>query len=436
MTTEMRSRFLRSLPLLLVTFCVLVPGMLTAQVTWKEIRNPVGPYEKITWPPYPTADGGLLMCIPNSGAVVYFSHDDGQDWTIIQLQGTSPYIWPNLCSSHQSSLPFVLAGWSGFFLVDPEKLTIQRLVNFDSTVVTCAATSDDGQSIAVLANSESVAGLLFVSKDGGRRWERVHVPDVEFSPLLETVAFCNDTLLIASYPRILWNLPPGETTLRQSPCDVPEGDSYPWLLGDGLLLMQYDSSIIRSNDQGCTWFDTRTGLPLGPVSLITCARSRDGTVYALINDGDQHHRLYRSADQGRTWNMLDRNGDPRITRFLLTPAGEVIWQFGTLSFARSSGLALSVSVHDIPDAGIDAGIYPHPLPFGERCTLWVNGRPHARWTMRILDLRGTVCASRNLQADAAGGIRAAFQPLLPPGTYFLEMRSGTHRRLLRLQLRP
>lgn len=436
MTTDTRLRLRRTLFLLLVTFCAFVPGVLSAQVSWTEIRNPVSPYEQITWPIYPTADGDLLMCLPDAGAVVYRSSNNGQDWTGIPLQGTSPYIWPRLCSPHQSILPFLLAGWSGFFLIEAENLATQRLGVFDSTVVTCAATTGDGQRIAVIANAETIAGLVYVSEDGGRQWKRVHVPDVDFSPFLETAIFSGDTLLIASYPRILWNLPPGETTLRRSPCEVPEGDSPPWILGGGLLLMQNDSSIVRSNDRGCTWFDTRTGLPFGPVSLIACARARDGTVYALINEGDQHHRLFRSADQGRTWNMLDRNGDPRITRFVLTPGGEVIWQFGTLSLARSSGLALTVPVRDIPAVGIDAAIYPQPLRRGNRGTLWLRGDAGARWAMRVVDLNGTVRMTRDLRADASGRIRLQFPFDLPAGTYFVHLRSGARHRLLRMQLLP
>lgn len=432
----MTTGFLQRIILLLTAFVAMGPAPLPSQVRWTNISIPYGAFTQIVWPVYPTADGGLLMCMATDEAGVYYSRDDGNQWTRIPIMQAAQHMRPHLCAPRQSPLPFLMTFWGGLHRIDTENRELHRLEAFDSTVVTWIAASADGRRIVALANAESTARLLFVSEDGGQRWHRVHVQDVEFFPQTEAAGFSHDTLYVSTFNRVIWTLPPGATTLRPAQPLLPRGDAPLWFLGDGLVLMESDSTIMRSNDGGATWRDTRAGLPLGKVSLHTCARASDGTVYARINAGDQYDRLFRSADRGRTWNMIARDGDVRITRFQLTPQGEIIWQLGTAVLARSSGLALTVPVRDIPAPDADAGIYPQPLRRGERGTLWLRGDAGARWAMRVIDPRGAVRLTRDLQADAAGDIRSTFRPALPPGTYFVELTSASHRRLLRLQLLP
>ncbi len=302
----------------------MLPAVATAQVSWTEIQKPNSLYDQINWPVYPTGDSGLLLCLVSDPDGLYHSSDDGQTWTRNTINLKFPYLWPRLASTHQSLIPFLTCSRDGLYRVDPESGKSHRIPALDSIVVTWVAATPDGQRICVLGNSVLEARLLFISEDSGASWKRISVQDVEFSPQIASAVFTQDTLRISAYNRVIWMLAPGETTLHPVHHSLPQSNAPLWFLGDGLILMEYDSMIVRSNDNGETWRDTRTGLPSGPVSLHACARSSDGTVYALINDGDQYDRLFRSSDRGRTWNRIDRDGDPRITRFQLTTHGEVV----------------------------------------------------------------------------------------------------------------
>ncbi len=119
---------------------------------------------------------------------------------------------------------------------------------------------------------------LFKTIDGGKTWKNVlsvsentGVTDVVMNPRNP------DILVAAAYQR----------------------RRHVWTLIDG----GPESAIYRSTDAGATWTKIRTGLPteeMGRIGLAT-APSEPDVVYASIESIDKKGGIFRSMDQGVTW---------------------------------------------------------------------------------------------------------------------------------------
>jgi len=107
---------------------------------------------------------------------------------------------------------------------------------------------------------------LYRTRDGGRRWDRVAVPDL---PVYSVVS-------------------------------VPKSGAF-LAAGDGFLL--------RSDDAGATWRDLPTDLPALKVRALAVDPAGGQTLYAFV----QQDGLYRSDDAARTWRRVLPLADASIT---------------------------------------------------------------------------------------------------------------------------
>jgi photosystem II stability/assembly factor-like uncharacterized protein len=119
---------------------------------------------------------------------------------------------------------------------------------------------------------------LFKTSDGGKTWKNV-LPISENTGITDVVLDPRnpDVLIAAAYQR----------------------RRHVWTLIDG----GPESALYKSTDAGATWTKLKTGLPteeLGRIGLAI-APSNPDIVYAIIESIDKKGGIFRSADQGATW---------------------------------------------------------------------------------------------------------------------------------------
>ena len=69
---------------------------------------------------------------------------------------------------------------------------------------------------------------------------------------------------------------------------------------DALLVATRDGTVHRSEDEGLTW-DAPSGLPEDLGSIRRLVRASDGPLYLYASDAPSSYRVYRSADEGRSF---------------------------------------------------------------------------------------------------------------------------------------
>jgi photosystem II stability/assembly factor-like uncharacterized protein len=139
---------------------------------------------------------------------------------------------------------------------------------------------------------------LYKTTDGGQNWKKVlsisentGVTDVMLDPRRP------DTLLAASYQR----------------------RRHVWTLIDG----GPESALYKSTDGGNHWTKLKTGLPTGDLGRIglALAPTNPDLVYAIIEAADEKGGIFRSTDQGATWerrNEFDQQAQ-YYARLLVDP---------------------------------------------------------------------------------------------------------------------
>jgi photosystem II stability/assembly factor-like uncharacterized protein len=130
---------------------------------------------------------------------------------------------------------------------------------------------------------------VYRSRDGGRRWERVHFVSERAGAVDLSIARGNPRILYAAF----WE------TLRQ-----------PWSLSSG----GPGSGLWRSTDGGDTWEDLTgsPGFPAGLLGKIGAAVSpaRTERVWAIVEA--EAGGLFRSDDGGRSWARLNADRNLRL----------------------------------------------------------------------------------------------------------------------------
>lgn len=362
---------------------------------------------------------------------LYYSADEGIHWSPVDVP--RPMFWDgiDLADPLNSAVPYVLTH-TGIALLD--SIYARPLPSFDSLYVASMYTDESAARRHLLVSSRFYSPIHFRSLDSGESWERLTDTELPFPVSTSTSRLIRDTLYTTTASGechfVTWEM----DAFVQLPYTALDPSATPWVLGDGIMIMQYDSSVVRSSDGGNSWFDSRVGLPSIPVSIEKCVRSVDGSIYILLNDKHDYQKLFRSADRGRTWNQVYRNGDGRITDFQLLRNGEILWYFGSVAFARSDGLAMAVDV-DRPPIPSLPGLYPNPLRSGESVTVLLGENPPMNWECSIIDASGRNLHRRSVSSDRTGALHLHIPSRLSPGSYFLLLRSGTHIHLHRLQLR-
>ena len=126
---------------------------------------------------------------------------------------------------------------------------------------------------------------VYKTTDGGKSWERVF--------FLNENTGCSDLSIDPKNPDILY-------------AAMWQVEIKTWKLNSGGA----SSGIYRTRDGGKTWEPLRNGLESGPghpvgKTSVDVAYSNPNVVYALIEDKEP--RLYRSADGGDSWKLMQQD---------------------------------------------------------------------------------------------------------------------------------
>jgi len=126
---------------------------------------------------------------------------------------------------------------------------------------------------------------VYKTTDGGKTWERIFFVDENTG--------CSDFVMDPKDPDTMF-------------AAMWQVEIKTWNLSSGVA----SSGIYRSKDGGKTWTRLRNGLESGPnhpvgKTSVDLAYTNPKIVYALIEDKEP--RLYRSADGGDTWTLMQKN---------------------------------------------------------------------------------------------------------------------------------
>ena len=180
-------------------------------------------------------------------------------------------------------------------------------------------TNFDGMNLAFDPNKQGtlyLAGhnVISQSDDAGRTW-------TQFShnlPGLDLHAFAASSITPGRFytfalGRGLYVSEGGPAYWAPLWPDAPQGTHSIVELRDGTLLVgATDQGVLRSDDNGKTWDESRVGIDTGAVYSLD-GDPTSGRVYAGTSNG-----LYASADAGRTWQQTSLN-DTQIVVVGLNP---------------------------------------------------------------------------------------------------------------------
>ena len=188
---------------------------------------------------------------------------------------------------------------------------------------------------------------VFKSDDGGATWRRVL--------FVSDKAGAVDLSLDETNPRILY-------------ATIWEAYRSFWQISSG----GPDSGLWRSVDGGETWVDIseRPGLPGGLLGKIGVAASpaKAGRVWALI-EREKEGGLYRSDDQGETWEKVSDNQE------LLSRA----WYYTHLTADPQDGETVYVNNLDFWRSNDGGHTFAKiPTPHGDNHDLWIDPRDNRR----------------------------------------------------------
>lgn len=130
---------------------------------------------------------------------------------------------------------------------------------------------------------------FLVSRDGGRRWQQLDVPE---SLLSLAINPADPAELLVSGRRSLYR----STDAGESWEPVPgEPGLLGWLAGSGLYLVGGDGTVVTTDAPGGEW--QQVGMIGGEPAAFEAVEG--GTLYAALHDGE----IEQSTDGGRTWTL-------------------------------------------------------------------------------------------------------------------------------------
>jgi hypothetical protein len=147
---------------------------------------------------------------------------------------------------------------------------------------------------------------LWRSLDRGKTWKSVR-PDAHSYILDQPLAFApsNPSIIYAPSTNLHYRSADGGKTWESF--RVPDQDAYAFAINPKNPKIIYaggrgsEHNVRRSIDGGKTWKPAGDGLPEASIKHLAIPRERPSTIYASIGFG----QLYRSDDDGKTWNSLD-----------------------------------------------------------------------------------------------------------------------------------
>jgi photosystem II stability/assembly factor-like uncharacterized protein len=126
---------------------------------------------------------------------------------------------------------------------------------------------------------------VYKTTDGGKTWQRIL--------FVNELTGCSDLAMDSRNPNVLY-------------AAMWQVEITTWNLKSG----GPGSGIYRSRDGGATWEPLRNGLESGPAhpvgkTSVDVSYTNPNIVYALVEDNEP--RLYRSADGGDSWQLMQKN---------------------------------------------------------------------------------------------------------------------------------
>jgi photosystem II stability/assembly factor-like uncharacterized protein len=125
---------------------------------------------------------------------------------------------------------------------------------------------------------------LYKSTDGGKTWEQIL--------FLREITGVIDVVFAADNPNVLFAA--GWDRLRNNQVSITSGTG---------------AKIYKSIDGGSSWNQLSGGLPLNKHSRIGLATSPDGIIAVYVNENHQFGGLYKTTDEGETWQAIPTDED-------------------------------------------------------------------------------------------------------------------------------
>jgi uncharacterized protein (TIGR03437 family) len=129
------------------------------------------------------------------------------------------------------------------------------------------------------------------------------------------------------------------------------------ILNDAIIAGTNGAGIYRSTDNGVTWSEANTGLPVGEARDVRSLLASGGAIFAGTNGAG----IYRSLDNGVTWSQINSGSLNRWSVSSLVKSGETIFA-GTGSFVRDGNLILGSGIFRSSDNGATWGAANIGLP--------------------------------------------------------------------------
>ena len=273
--------------------------------------------------------GKTVLAAGLSGGMVY-SRQAGQTWQYCILEQIRNPITCLAASPNFEMDQVMLAGSAGDGILRSVNAGQSwQLVNFglrNFQILSLAAAGPWNQREPVFAGSEDG---VYSSPNGGRAWRFSGLEGMAVLSLAVHPDFYHQPILLAGTDgQGLWRSLDGGKNWAQ--VRIPGFDSLTinaMIYGsDTCVMATSEAGILLSRDQGSNWTQSEAQLP----PILTLAAYED-SLYA----GTYQYGIYRSADQGLTWEMVPSWVAQRFSKLLHWPNRN--FQFW-LAFGLQSGL--------------------------------------------------------------------------------------------------
>mgnify|MGYP005837114127 FL=1 len=265
------------------------------------------------------AGGVLYLNVAGDGAWsgLYSSRDGGANWSAVEKNKTFPEGHVTRLAACPSREDLLVAGnnerifrstdggknWTPLRAAGGARLRIQALA--------CVMS---GGKEALLAGTDTG---LWRSADLGATWQptRLTKANIRHSVQELTATQTDGGRVLARTAHAVYLSADGGVGWRVLSMLFPASSIYDMAITEKTLLAATADGLFLSSDDGSHWEKVQEGLEPGTVSTLAARPGRGGVVFA-----GQFGRIYRSADGGRKWRVVEGADLPAVSlRRLLLP---------------------------------------------------------------------------------------------------------------------